>query len=54
MKQRNKKYEQKFRAYLFSFDLETHKAICDNINVKHKQQESNDADELNLNYGVTE
>ena len=37
MKQRNLDYENKFRAYLFSFDLQTHKEICKNINVKHNQ-----------------
>jgi len=30
---RNLAYENKFRAYLFGFDWETHKKICDNINV---------------------
>lgn len=33
---RNLEYEKKFRAYLFSFDYETHKQICKNINVNHK------------------
>jgi len=33
MKTRNLIYEKKFRAYLFSFDFETHKEICKNINV---------------------
>ena len=37
MKIRNLNYENKFRAYLFSMDLETHKKICNNINVKHNQ-----------------
>ena len=37
MKERNLDYEKKFRAYLFSFDLETHKKICENINVRYKQ-----------------
>ena len=27
-KKRNLEYEKKFRAYLFSFDFETHKQIC--------------------------
>lgn len=34
MKQRNLNYENKFRKYIFSFDFDTHKAICKNINVK--------------------
>ena len=34
MKQRSLKYENKFRAYLFSFSFEEHKNICANINVK--------------------
>lgn len=34
MKKRNEEYEKKFRAYLFSFDFETHKKICGNLNVK--------------------
>ena len=37
MKQRNLEYENKFRAYLFSWDLETHKKICENINVEFKK-----------------
>ena len=37
-KKRNFKYEHNFRKYLFSFDLEKHKEICRNINVKHNQQ----------------
>ena len=36
MKERNEKYEQKFRKYLFSFNFETHKKICKNINVNPK------------------
>ena len=39
MKERSIKYEEKFRKYLFSFDLKTHKDICKNINVKHNQGE---------------
>ncbi len=39
MKKRSLKYEEKFRAYLFSFDFETHKEICKEINVKHKESE---------------
>ena len=35
MKHRNIEYENKFRTYLFGFDFETHKKICQNINVKH-------------------
>ncbi len=38
MKQRNLKYEQKFKTYLFSFDLNTHKEICKTINVKDNQE----------------
>lgn len=39
MKERNLEYEAKFRSYLFSFDLENHKDICKNINVRHNQWE---------------
>ena len=53
MKERNLSYEQKFRKYLFSFDFETHKEICNNLNVRHNQ-ESQDAEELNEHYGVEE
>ena len=35
-KLRNLEYEKKFRAYLFSFDFNTHKEICKNLNVKPK------------------
>lgn len=34
MNKRSLFYEKQFRTYLFSFDFETHKAICKNINVK--------------------
>lgn len=37
MKQRNLEYEQKFKSYLFSFNFETHKKICRDINIKHNQ-----------------
>lgn len=37
MKKRNLEYEKRFRAYLFSFNFETHKQICENINVIHKE-----------------
>lgn len=37
MKRRNLEYEKKFRKYLFSFDFETHKEICKNINVRDNQ-----------------
>ena len=37
MEERNLKYEQKFRAYLFKGSLERHKKICENLNVKHNQ-----------------
>jgi len=37
IKKRNEEYEKKFRKYLFSFDLETHKKICENLNVNHNQ-----------------
>ena len=36
-KKRNLEYEAKFRSYLFSFDLETHRDICKNINVRDNQ-----------------
>jgi len=39
MKKRNLDYEKKFRTYLFSFDFETHKQICKDLNVKHNQNE---------------
>lgn len=38
MKQRSLEYENKFRKYLFSFDLETHLNICKNINVGIKEE----------------
>lgn len=41
MKKRSLKYEEKFKKYLFSFDLETHKKICENLNVKHNQGKCN-------------
>lgn len=34
MKKRNLDYERKFRAYLFSGDIQRYKQICKNINVK--------------------
>jgi len=34
---RNLEYERKFRAYLFSGDLERHLEICKNINVEFKK-----------------
>lgn len=37
MKKRNEEYEKKFRKYLFKFDFETHKKICENLNVNPKQ-----------------
>ena len=37
MHKRNLEYEAKFRSYLFSFDLENHKDICKNINVRPNQ-----------------
>jgi len=37
MKKRSIEYELKFRKYLYSFDFQTHKEICKNINVKHNQ-----------------
>ena len=39
MKKRNVEYENKFRKYLFSFDLKTHLEICKNINVEFKKTE---------------
>ena len=33
MSKRNLEYEQKFKAYLFKFNWETHKEICKNLNV---------------------
>jgi hypothetical protein len=40
MKERSLDYENKFRRYLFSFDFETHKEICKNINVNHNQMQA--------------
>ena len=37
MKERNLQYELNFRKYIYSFDLDTHKKICENINLKHNQ-----------------
>jgi len=37
MKERNLEYEKKFRKYLYSFDFEKHKKICENINLKHNE-----------------
>ena len=34
MKERNLEYERKFKAYLFNGDLDRHKDICKNLNVK--------------------
>jgi len=34
MKERSLDYESKFRKYIYSFDFETHKKICENINLK--------------------
>lgn len=39
MKKRSLEYEKKFRKYLFSFDLKTHKEICGHINVKSNTQD---------------
>tara|TARA_Y100000310_G_scaffold210786_1_gene211400 strand:+ start:165 stop:605 length:441 start_codon:yes stop_codon:yes gene_type:complete len=39
MRKRSLEYEKKFRKYLFSFNLETHKEICKNLNVKAETQE---------------
>ena len=41
MKKRSLEYEQKFRKYLYSFDFETHKKICINVNVAHIQISEN-------------
>jgi len=38
MKERNVEYEKKFRKYIYSFDFETHKKICKNINLKHNKE----------------
>jgi len=40
MKKRNLKYEQKFRAYLFSGDWERYKEICKNLNVVESTEET--------------
>ena len=42
-KKRNLEYEKKFRAYLFSFDGETHKEICKHINVVPSTHETRSA-----------
>jgi len=39
MKKRSLEYEKRFRKYIYSFDLETHKEICKNINVKPNIEE---------------
>ncbi len=36
-KERNLKYELRFRKYLYSFDFDKHKDICKNINLKHNE-----------------
>ena len=36
MKERSLKYEQKFIKYLYSFDFETFKKICKDLNVNPK------------------
>jgi len=45
MKERNLKYEQNFRTYLFSFDYETHKKICKDINVVESTPKTREARE---------
>lgn len=40
MKKRSLNYENKFRKYLFNFDFETHKKICQQINVKPNVEEN--------------
>lgn len=37
-KKRNIAYENKFRAYLFSGDIDRYRQICKNINVKSSQE----------------
>jgi len=37
MKERNIEYENKFKKYLYGFDFETYKQICENIEVKPKE-----------------
>ena len=37
MKKRCLEYEEKFRKYIFSFDFETHKKICKNLNVRERR-----------------
>jgi hypothetical protein len=48
-KKRNLDYEKKFRTYLYSFDFETHKKICLNVNVKHIEQEDTIKHEERIN-----
>ncbi len=37
MKERNIEYENKFKKYLYSFDFEIYKQICEKIEVKPKE-----------------
>ena len=37
IKKRCLSYEMKFRKYIYSFDLDTHKKICENINLSRKK-----------------
>ena len=41
MKERNLNHEKRIRSYLFSGDIERHKAICQNLNVKPNIPEEN-------------
>ena len=36
----NLEYVKKFRKYLFKFDWETHKKICENLNVVESTEET--------------
>lgn len=42
-KTRSLEYENKFMKYLFSFDYETHKDICKNINVVESTDKTREA-----------
>lgn len=40
MKERSLNYEKRFKKYLFSFNWETHKKICENINVVESTEDT--------------
>ncbi len=52
MKERNEEYEKKFRKYLFSFDFETHKKICKNLNVEPKKDGEGDLEKYKIGFNL--